>query len=154
MLTNRGKYATRAMLELAIQYTNGPVRMELIAERNNIPRKFLEQILLALKGSGLVDSRKGPGGGYFLTRAPEKITLGEVVRAIDGPIALVSCASISRPELCGCPDPDTCGLRTSWQEARDALSAVLDRTTFAQIRDRQRNAADRQREIAAYNFEI
>ena len=80
------------MLELAIQYTNGPVRMELIAERNNIPRKFLEQILLALKGSGLVDSRKGPGGGYFLTRAPEKITLGEVVRAIDGPIALVSCA--------------------------------------------------------------
>ena len=154
MLTNKGKYATRAMLELAIQYANGPIRMEFIAERNNIPRKFLEQILLALKGAGFVESRKGPGGGYYLARPPEKITLGDVVRAIDGPIALVSCVSVTRYEECGCPDPDTCGLRTAWQDARTALSGVLDRTTFAEIRNRQQEATVNKPLPADYDFII
>lgn len=136
MLSNRGKYATRALLELALQEAHGPVSIQDIATRQNIPLKFLEQILLTLKHAGFVESRKGPGGGYFLARPAAQIRLGAVVRAIEGPLALVSCVSVSQRGECGCPSSDTCGLRDVWQEARDALARVLDGTTFADIRDR------------------
>lgn len=137
MLSNKAKYATRALLDLTLNYDCGPVLIQDIAERQEIPIKFLEQILLALKHSGFVESRKGRGGGYFLAMPPSKITLGAVVRAIDGPLAPISCVSVTRFMACGCPDPATCGLRSVWQEARDQLAAVLDRATFADIRDRQ-----------------
>ena len=136
MLSNRGKYATRALLDLTLHYGDGPVLIQDIAERQNIPLKFLEQILLALKQAGFVSSRKGRGGGYYLSRQPALITLGEVVRVVDGPLAPVSCVSITRYSECGCPDPLTCGLRRVWQDARDALAGVLDQTTFADIADR------------------
>src|SRR5262249_36097923 len=87
---------------------------------------------------GFVVSRKGPGGGYSLAKPPEAITLGAVVRAIEGPLAPISCASVSGYAECGCPDPRACGLRAVWKEARDALAAILDGTTFAEIRDRHR----------------
>ena|SRR5579872_5637770 len=137
MLSSRAKYATRALLDLAIHYETGPVQIHDIAERQKIPVKFLEQILLALKADGFVSSRKGPGGGYSLARPPGEITLGAVVRTIDGPLAPSSCVSVTDYRECGCPDPDVCGLRTVWKEARDALAAVLDRTTFAEIAERQ-----------------
>lgn len=133
MLSSRAKYATRALLDLSLRFDQGPVQIHDIAARQNIPVKFLEQILLALKLSGFVQSRKGPGGGYLLARAPREITLGAVVRAMDGPIAPISCVSISGYHECGCPDPATCGLRTIWKEARDALAEVMDGTTFADI---------------------
>jgi Rrf2 family cysteine metabolism transcriptional repressor len=135
VLSSRGKYATRALLDLALHYGEGPVQCGDIAARQAIPAKYLEQILLSLKRFGFVQSRKGPGGGYFLAKPPEAITLGEVVRAMDGPLAPISCVSVSGYMECGCPDPAACGLRAVWKQARDAVAAILDGTTFADIRD-------------------
>jgi Rrf2 family cysteine metabolism transcriptional repressor len=136
MLSSRAKYATRALLDLTLHQDQGPIQAHDIAEREQIPLKFLEQILLSLKRAGFVQSRKGPGGGYFLAKAPNAISLGEVVRAMDGPLAPMSCVSASGYMECGCPEPETCGLRVIWKEARDALAEVLDNTTFAEVRDR------------------
>jgi Rrf2 family protein len=152
MLSNRGKYATRALLELTLKEAHRPVSIQDIADRQNIPLKFLEQILLSLKQAGFVESRKGPGGGYFLARPAAQIMLGAVVRVIDGPLALVSCVSVSQHGECGCPNPETCGLRDVWQEAREALARVLDGTTFADIRERHLRL-DAQRN-AIYDFSI
>src|SRR5579884_2032121 len=138
MLSNRGKYATRALLYLTLHYEQGPIQIQDIAERQVIPVKFLEQILLALKRFGFVQSRKGPGGGYSLAKPPETITLGAVVRAIEGPLAPISCVSVSGYMECGCPDPAVCGLRSVWKQARDALAGVLDSTSFADICRRQK----------------
>jgi Rrf2 family protein len=138
MISSRAKYATRALLDLSFHCGEGPVQVHDIAARQNIPIKFLEQILLSLKRLGFVQSRKGPGGGYFLARAAGEITLGAVVRAMDGPLAPISCVSVSGYMECGCPDPETCGLRAAWKEARNALADVLDGTTFAELRDRDR----------------
>ena len=141
MLTNRGKYATRAVLDLALHYQEGPVLIQDIATRQKIPIKFLEQILLTLKTAGFVASRKGRGGGYYCARPPREITLGAVVRAIDGPLAPVSCVSVTQFQECGCPDPANCALRSVWKDARDALSRVLDGTTYAELCERQKELA-------------
>ncbi|HZP80975.1 MAG TPA: Rrf2 family transcriptional regulator [Chthonomonadaceae bacterium] len=150
MLSSRGKYATRALLDLTLHSDAGPVQIHDIAARQKIPVKFLEQILLSLKRFGFVQSRKGPGGGYTLAMPPENITLGAVVRAMDGPLAPISCVSVSGYMECGCPDPTTCGLRAVWKEARDALAEVLDSTTFADIRDRHRSLREQCNEILDY----
>lgn len=150
VLSSRGKYATRALLDLSLRAHGGPVQIHDIAERQNIPIKYLEQILLSLKRLGFVNSRKGPGGGYFLAKAPEQITLGAVVRAMDGPLAPISCASVSGYMECGCPDPETCSLRMVWKEARDALAAILDGTTFADLRDRHETLAGDRSRIVDY----
>jgi Rrf2 family protein len=150
MLSSRAKYATRALLDLSLHQEEGPIQIHDVAERQNIPIKYLEQILLQLKRSGFVVSRKGPGGGYALAMPPAKITLGAVVRAMDGPLAPISCASVTGYTECGCPEPETCGLREVWKEARDALSAVLDGTTFADIKDRHESLRARQSTVLDY----
>jgi Rrf2 family transcriptional regulator, cysteine metabolism repressor len=139
MLSSRARYATRALLDLSLHENEGPVQAGDIAERQNIPYKFLEQILLSLKRAGFVQSRKGPGGGYFLARPAGEITLGAVVRTVDGPIAPISCVSVSGYMECGCPHPETCGLRSVFKEARDSLAEILDGTSFADIRERSRD---------------
>src|SRR5262245_13332968 len=133
VLSSRGKYATRALLDLSLHYGEGPVQIHDIAARQAIPVKYLEQILLSLKRFGFLQSRKGPGGGYFLAKPPSEITLGAVVRAMDGPLAPISCVSLSGYMECGCPEPASCGLRSVWKEARDAMAAVLDGTTFGDV---------------------
>src|SRR5688572_16210903 len=150
VLSSRGKYGTRALLDLSLHYEEGPIQIQEIAERQNIPLKYLEQILLSLKRYGFVTSRKGPGGGYSLARPPHAITLGAVVRAMDGPLAPISCASVSGYAECGCPEPETCGLRAIWKEARDALAAVVDGTTFADLRDRHLQLKADGREVLDY----
>lgn len=108
-----------------------------IAERDGTPRKFLEAILLELKRRGVVDSRKGLGGGYLLRRAPEDITFGEVIRALEGPLAAVPCVSrMSYARCVECRDEATCGVRLAMQEVRDATAAILDRTTVADVAKR------------------
>lgn len=149
MISCRAKYATRALLDLALRPERA-VQIHEIAERQNIPVKFLEQILLALKGQGFVRSRKGPGGGYMLALPAERITLGSVVRSMDGPLAPISCVSISGYLECGCPEPSVCGLRSVWKEARDALATILDNTTFAQIVDRQHSCSSGQDRVIDY----
>lgn len=150
MLSSRAKYATRALLDLTFRYDGAPVHLQDIAERQNIPQKFLEQILLSLKRMGFVQSRKGPGGGYTLAKSPSEITLGAVVRAVDGPLAPISCVSKTGYMECGCPEPETCGLRQAWQQARDALATVLDNTTFADLRDRQENLKEVHTQVLDY----
>ena len=142
MLSSRARYATRAILDLSLEYSKGPIQIQDIADRQNIPVKFLQQILVALKMTGFVQSRKGPGGGYLLAIPPKEITLGAVVRAMDGPIAPISCVSVTKFSECGCPHPEVCSLRTTFKEARDAIAEVLDKTTFADLTDRQLTAID------------
>lgn len=140
MLSSRARYATRAILDLSLRAGERTTLIGDIAARQNVPLKFLQQILVTLKGAGLVRSQKGPGGGYALARRPELITLGDVIRATDGMLAPISCVSVNAPAECGCPHPETCALRAKFREVRDAMSAVLDHTTFAELAEMQRRA--------------
>lgn len=113
-----------------------------ISDQQNIPLKYLQQILLSLKLAGFVNSRKGPGGGYVLNKPAEQITLGAILRAMDGPIAPISCVSVSSYQECGCPHPETCALKDAFHQVREAMVSVLDETTFAELADRQRASGD------------
>ncbi len=133
-LSKRGEYGLRAMINLATNYREGQVvQIKEIAERERIPVKFLEQILLSLKNTGLLHSRMGAGGGYYLGKPPEEITLGQIVRLLDGPLAPIGCVSQTAYEPCACPDPENCGLRLVMKDVRDAISDILDNTTLADV---------------------
>jgi Rrf2 family protein len=137
MLTKRGKYALRATLYLARHRGKGPVLIQEIAAQERIPKKFLEAILRDMRNEGILQSKMGKGGGYQLARLPHKITLGEVIRAIDGPIAPIPCASQTAFEPCSdCPSVETCLIRAVMRDVRDAMSAILDGTTLETLLDR------------------
>jgi len=140
MLSSRARYATRALLDLSLQHPSGPVLIQDIATRQKIPLKYLQQILLDLKQAGFVNSRKGPGGGYSLARPPEQITLGQVLTAMDGAIVDLSCNVTSHYHECGCPHPDACAIREAFNNLAQAMVQVLNQTSFADLRDRQRLA--------------
>ena len=132
MLTRKGKYGLKAMIALAKANGDGPVLIGDLAEQEAIPKKFLENILLALKHRGLVHSRKGPGGGYQLGREPGEISVGDIVRALDGPLALVSCVSQTAYAPCEeCVTEKECAVRRVFQEVRDETARILDGTTLA-----------------------
>ena len=127
----KAKYAVRALSALA---SGDGLRLQarMLAERSGTPEKFLEAILVELRDAGLVDSRRGPAGGHALARPADAISLGDVIRVIDGPLAPVRCASVTAYHACPeCADPDACRLRAVMREARDALAGVLDRVTRA-----------------------
>jgi Rrf2 family protein len=124
-------YALRALYALAEHKATTPLKANEIAERQHIPIKFLEAILNQLKGSGYITSRRGVEGGYLLARPADKIRLGEVIRFIDGPIAPVDCVSVSRPKEC--EYPGQCPFFCFWGAVRQAISDVVDRTTFADL---------------------
>jgi Rrf2 family cysteine metabolism transcriptional repressor len=132
-LSKRGEYGLRALQDLAAHYGEGPVPNKELARRNNIPPRFLEQILLTLKHGQIVRSRKGPRGGYYLARTPEQITLAEAVRLLDGPLAPISCVSETAYEPCGCPDMEACGLRRVMREVRDIVAGIMESTTLADL---------------------
>jgi Rrf2 family protein len=132
MLTRRGKYGLKAAIALTREYGRGPVLISDLAEQEAIPKKFLESILLELKHRGLVHSRKGPHGGYQLGRAPEQISVGDVIRALDGPLALVSCVSRTAYAPCEeCVTQHDCAVRRVFQQVRDETARILDGTTLA-----------------------
>ncbi len=129
----KAKYALRAMRELALSGENRLQAHEL-AERSRAPGKFLEAILVDLRQAGFIDSRRGQRGGHTLARAAEQIMIGDVIRAIDGPLAPVRCASVTAYEPCrDCPNPDACELRALMRETRDALSQVLDHRSLREF---------------------
>jgi Rrf2 family cysteine metabolism transcriptional repressor len=132
-LSKRGEYGLRALQDLAAHYGEGPVRNRELAERNNIPPRFLEQILLTLRLGRIVRSQKGPQGGYYLARPPRQISLAEVVRLLDGPLAPISCVSETAYEACGCPDVQACGLRRVMKEVRDTVTAIMENTSLADL---------------------
>jgi Rrf2 family protein len=132
MLSRRGKYGLKAMIALARAGGAGPVVVGDLAEGEAIPRKFLESIMLALKHRGLVHSRKGRYGGYQLGRPASQISVGDVVRALDGPLALVSCVSKTAYARCEeCVSERTCAVRRVFQQVRDETARILDGTTLA-----------------------
>src|SRR5262249_3761968 len=102
-----------------------------------------------LKRFGFVDARKGAEGGYTLNRPPREISLGQVVRAVEGPLSPIGCASVSGYHECGCPNPDQCGLRSVWQDVRNAIAEILDHTTLQDVCDR---ADAMRRETGSYVF--
>jgi Rrf2 family protein len=119
------------MLELSRRYQDGPVHSRDISLAQDIPQRFLEQILLLLKRAGYLKSRKGQRGGYVLARPPEEITVAEVIRVMDGPLAPIDCVSVMAHETC--PMEGTCGLRWLWKDVRDAVAEILEKTTFADL---------------------
>jgi Rrf2 family protein len=141
-LSKRGEYGLRAMIDLATALQDkdrrpgGVVQIKEIAERQHIPAKFLEQILLSLKNAGMLHSRMGMGGGYYLARPAEEITLGHIVRVLDGPLAPIGCVSQMAYESCGCPDERTCGLRLVMLDVRNAIANILDNTSLADVTQR------------------
>jgi Rrf2 family protein len=146
VLSRKSKYGLKALLVLAQETGRGPVLISELARRDAIPKKFLEAILLELKRRGIVQSRKGKGGGYFLSRKPSEITFGDVIRVLDGPLAAVPCVSQTAYARCAeCVDERTCGVRLAMKQVRDATAAILDRTTLAGVnvqvaRKRRRSA--------------
>jgi Rrf2 family protein len=132
VLTHKTKYGLKAMLVLAREHGRGPVLIAGLSTRERIPKKFLEGILLELKHHGLVHSRKGPGGGYQLGRTPDRISVGEVIRVLDGPLALVSCVSQTAYAPCQeCVTERDCAVRRVFQQVRDETARILDGTTLA-----------------------
>ena len=146
-LSKRGEYGLRAMINLADSTDPDKpyplVQIKDISERENIPAKFLEQILLALKNAGLLQSKMGFGGGYYLARPPAEINLGQIIRVLDGPLAPVRCVSQMAYEPCDCPDERTCGLRMVMGDVRNAIADILENTSLADVAGRMNDARDR-----------
>jgi Rrf2 family protein len=152
-LSKKSEYALRALTYLGSPDTPELVSIQEIANQENIPKKFLEQVLLALKKAGIVQSNRGKAGGYSLRRAPAGVTLADIVRAVDGPLAPLPCANASAPVKCpGCPSLETCWLRTVMSEVGEAVNAAFERMTLAEIC--RRAVQSRQRGIQALRYDI
>ena len=135
MLSKKAKYAIKALLALADHDREEPVRIADLARDEQIPAKFLELILLDLRNQGILQSRKGKGGGYLLARDPADIYVGQIVRMFDGPLAPVPCASQTGYVRCAdCRNEDVCGVRLAMREVRDATAKILDGTSIAALR--------------------
>ena len=119
-ISYKGDYALKTLLELAINYNKGVVSIQELAKKGDIPEKFLEQVLLSLKKGGFLDSKRGMSGGYFLAKPPENITIGEVIRFIEGPIEPISC--VGRKSYTNCKDFKDCVLRDIWNQVYTATS--------------------------------
>lgn len=133
MIAQKTRYALRSLLFLAEEGGAAPVQMGRIAATQRVPPKYLELIMLDLKKAGLVRSIRGPKGGYALARPPAEISFGAIVRAMEGPIALVSCASVNFYAPCGdCHDEETCAIRRAFSILRDQSTALLDSISLAQ----------------------
>jgi len=128
-ISTKGRYGTRAIIDLAIHYRNKPVLLKEIAEREEIPIRYLEQIIIPLKVAGLVKSVRGAKGGYKLARAPEKIKLSEVIRALEGPCCLVEC--VDDPDYC--ERVEICPTREIWEKATRALREIFDNITVKDL---------------------
>lgn len=135
-LTVRGEYALRALIVLGQNHHDGVVKIQFISEQQNIPKRFLEQILADLKAGGFVESRRGIDGGYRLRLPPTEVTLAKVIRHVEGALAPVNCVSENFYQKCSCPDERQCALRSVMKELRDAIVGYLDGVTVADLCER------------------
>ena len=136
MLSKKSQYAFKALTYLTRFPDRGPILISEISRKEKIPLKFLEIILLELKKAGILGSKKGKGGGYFLVLEPDTVPLSKVMRLIDGPIALLPCVSLNFYEKCKNCDERVCGLNKVMIEVRDATLAVLEKRTLADLADK------------------
>jgi Rrf2 family protein len=133
-ISKRTQYGLKAMIALGRQYGKGPVLISTLSVQEQIPIRFLEAILLDLKSRALLSSKRGKGGGYELTRPPSTITIGSLIRIMEGPLAPLPCASETAYRPCDtCQDVEHCGTRIIMRKVRDAIADVLDRTTLADV---------------------
>jgi len=129
-ITYKGDYACKVILELSKRFGEDVIKIQDMAQRLDIPQKFLEQILLDLKKGGFVDSKRGAEGGYFLLKNPGEIKIGDIVRFIDGPVEPIACTNeVYR----GCKEVDKCALREVWVKVADSVSGIIDNITFEDI---------------------
>ncbi len=153
LLSKKSKYALRALMALAQKGDAKPVLIAALANEEGIPKKFLELILLELKNKGILQSKKGKGGGYFMGRKPEEITLSEVVRLLDGPLAPLPCASQTAFRKCDeCVDENTCGIRAVMKEVRDSTASFMDRETIASLLQRIKDLQGKKNQVLVYTI--
>jgi Rrf2 family protein len=130
-ISTKGDYATRALQDLALHYDRGPIQIEEIARRQHLPVRYLEQILLGLKRAGFLQSKRGVSGGYYLAKHPREITIGAIIRAMEGPIVPIFCVGSGKREIC-IEEPHCC-LRDIWSDVRGAVERILDHTTLEDL---------------------
>lgn len=135
MLSKKTQYALKALGYLASEFGNGPILISDIAQKKNIPVKFLESILLELKNNEILDSKKGKGGGYFLIKPPKQTTLATIMRLVGGPIAMIPCVSLNFYEKCEDCDESTCGVNKVMAQTRDATLKILEKKTLLDLVD-------------------
>lgn len=133
MLSKKSQYAFKALVYLTEKYNQGPVLISEISRKKKVPLKFLENILLELKKAGILDSKKGKGGGYFLKKDPAKVKVATIIRLVNGPIAMLPCVSLYFYERCKNCDEKKCGLHDMMIEVRDASLAILENRTLKDL---------------------
>jgi Rrf2 family protein len=151
-LSVRGDYALRALLVLGLNYDQPLVRIQTISDQQNIPKRFLEQILNDLKSAGLVQSKRGVAGGYRLAKKPEEVTLAAVMRHIEGTLAPVRCVSEHFDGKCSCPDVSRCAVRSVMREVNEAVVKIMERATVAELCERSRKL--QQEPLNPFDFHI
>lgn len=134
-ITAKGEYAAKAVLYLSLKYPR-VVTIHEVAQSHRIPVKYLEHILLALKKAGLLESHRGVHGGYTLARPPREISVGEVLRVVDGKFSQSSCVEVDLRHHYACPDISACGLKQLWEDVQNSVDTILFRTNFDQVRRR------------------
>ena len=139
MLSKKAQYSIYALVYLARAYDQGPVMIKEIAKNERIPKKFLESILLDLRNNGVVSSKKGRAGGYYLIKKPEEVNLADIIRLFDGALALLPCVTFRYYEECNhCKDENKCGVRSFIKDVRDETVNILKRASLAQIIEREK----------------
>jgi Rrf2 family protein len=139
MLSKKCKYAIHALVHLAKKYQQGPVHIQEIADKEKIPKKFLEAILLELRKAKILQSKKGKGGGYYLQKRPEDVNLIEIIRLMDGAIAMLPCVSLNYYEPCEeCSDEKECSIRTAFIGVRDETLRILADSTLKEMINRSK----------------
>lgn len=138
MLSKKTKYAIKALLHLAKNYGQGPVLIGKLSEKEKIPKKFLESILLDLRKQGILASKMGAGGGYYLLKKPNEVYLSQIIRFTDGPIALVPCVSLNFYQKCDdCEHETICGIKDVMTDVREATLKILSTTTLEDVLQRE-----------------
>lgn len=137
-LSLRGEYALRALLVLGLNYGQHVVKIQSISDQQNIPKRFLEQILNDLRSAGVVESKRGVAGGYRLSKPPDQISLAFVIRHFEGPLAPVNCVSEKYYARCTCPDESRCAIRSVMKDVREAIVKILESVTVAELCERAR----------------
>lgn len=133
-VTMKSDYGLRAMIDLAVHYGHGPISSGDIAARQYVPEHFLDQLLISLRRAGLLKSQRGPQGGHMLAKLPSDISMGEIIRALDGSTAPMECL----PEPAACQLSAACAIRDVWRQVEDYAQALIDGTTLEQLAERQR----------------
>ncbi len=151
-ISAKGEYAAKAVLYLSLKYPR-VVTIHEVARRHSIPIKYLEHILLALKKAGVLESRRGVLGGYTLARPPGKVSVGEVLRVVDGQFSQSSCIEMDLEHSYACPESDTCGLKQVWQDVQGAVEKILFETTFEQVCQRTLNGVPPKGNILVFEEE-